>query len=383
MYIRDNIHGDIEFSPSEIKVIQSKYFQRLRNIKQLAFADFVFPSATHTRFIHSLGAVKCVTDMYNAVCKNNPSFYRDGDLPLLRMIALVHDMCHAPFSHASEELSTIEHEERLTQALELLKDDIVIPNAYGIRSWELVDQVYQGYGTTYLRDKHLMTLHNFMDGFIDADKLDYLERDALNCGVKYGTFDRLDLVSSLTVHNDNIAITSEGVSALESFILARYYMFKEVYFHPEERMMRNLYCEEMKGLLKKGVFPEEPKKFLALDDTKFIHRLKCVKSNPYVLVLDVNFDLELKNYIDRYLSDYLICDCPRKTLFRASDTDQNIDVVDTVTGNVSLCTDYSPILKGIEFTSIHKLRYYTERDIEKEMQREIGKVVKRFYENKR
>ena len=383
MVTRDNIHGEIEFSASESKVIESKYFQRLRNIKQLAFADFVFPSATHNRYIHSLGAVKCVTDMYNAVCKNNPSFYREGDLPLLRMMALIHDLCHPPFSHASEELSTIEHEARLTQALELLKDEIIIPNDYGIKSWELVDQVYQGYGKTYLSDKHLMTLHSFMDGIIDADKLDYLERDALNCGVKYGNFDRVDLVSSLTVHQDSIAIMSDGISALESFILARYYMFKEVYFHPDERMMRMLYCEEMKDILKEGVFPEDPKKFLALDDTKFIHKLKCVRSNPNVLVLDVNFDIELKNNIDRFLKDYLICDCPRKSLFRTNESDANITVVDKVTGETSLVTECSPVIRGIEFESIHKLRYYTDREIESNMKEEVGKVVRRYNGNKR
>lgn len=383
MFTRDNIHGEIEFSQSESMVIQSKYFQRLRNIKQLAFADFVFPSATHNRYVHSLGAVKCVTDMYKAVCKNNPSFYRDGDLELLRMMALVHDLCHTPFSHASEELSTIEHEERLTQALELLKDLIVIPNDYDIKSWELVDQVYQGYGSTYVRDKHLMTLHSFMDGIIDADKLDYLERDALNCGVKYGNFDRVDLVSSLTVHKDSIAITSDGISALESFILARYYMFKEVYFHPEERMMRMLYCTEMKNILKEGVFPENVKKFLALDDTKFIHKLKCVKNNPYVLVLDTNFDIELKDCIDRFLGDYLICDCPRKSLFRTNESDANITVVDKVTGETSLVTECSPVLRGIEYESIHKLRYYTNVDIEKNIKEEIGKVVRHYNENKR
>lgn len=383
LVIRDNIHGDIEFSPAEAKIINSKIFQRLRNIKQLAFADYVFPGATHTRFPHSLGVVQCVTDMYKAVCTNCPSFYREGDLELLRMMGLLHDLCHAPFSHASEELSTIEHEERLTEALELLSDLIVIPNNYNCKAWELVDQVYQGYGNIYLRDKHLMSLHDFMDNFIDADKLDYLERDALNCGVKYGNFDRQDLISSLTMVDDSLAITTEGVSALESFVLARYYMFKEVYFHPDERMMRMLYCNEMKGLLKDGIFPEDIKKFLALDDTRFVNRLKCTKNNPFVLVYDSNFDIGVKDTIDRLLSDYLICDCPRKSLFRTSEDDQNIQVVDKNTGGISLCTELSPVLRGVEFESIHKLRYYTEKSKEDMVKQEVRKVVSKLNENKK
>lgn len=383
MVIRDNIHGDIEFSSVEEKIISNKWFQRLRQIKQLAFADYVFPGAVHNRFSHSLGVVQCVTDMYKTVCKNNPAFYRDGDLELLRMMGLLHDLCHPPFSHASEELSTIEHEERLTEALELLSDLIVIPNNYNCKAWELVDQVYQGYGNIYLQDRHLMALHGFMDGFIDADKLDYLERDALHCGVRYGNFDRQDLVSSLTMIDDNIAITSDGVSALESFMLARYYMFNEVYFHPGERLMRMMYCQEMKKILKDGIFPEDIKKFLSLVDTKFINKLKCTKINPYVLVFDGNFDLDLKDNIDRLLSDYLICDCPRKSLFRTSEDDQNIQVLDTKTGNVSLCTEVSPVLRGVEFESIHKLRYYADNSIRDMIEPEVRKVVNKYYENKR
>ncbi len=383
MVIRDNIHGDIEFSSTEANIINSNIFQRLRNIKQLSFADFVFPGATHTRFPHSLGVVQCVTDMYNSVCTNCPSFYREGDLELLRLMALLHDLCHTPFSHASEELSTIDHEERLTEALELLSDLIVIPNNYNCKAWELVDQVYQGYGNIYLRDSHLMALHDFMDNFIDADKLDYLERDALHCGVRYGNFDRQGLVSSLTMIDDNLAITSKGVSALESFVLARYYMFKEVYFHPDERMMRMLYCQEMKHLLKDGIFPENIKKFLTLDDTKFVNKLKCIKHNPFTLVLDVNFDIELKDTIDRLLSDYLICDCPRKSLFRSSEDDQNIQVIDTNTGNIQFCTEVSPVLRGIEFESIHKLRYYTTKEKYDVVSEEVRKVVSRYNENKK
>ena len=383
LVIRDNIHGDIEFSTPEANIINSSIFQRLRNIKQLSFADFIFPGATHTRLAHSLGVVQCVTDMYKAVCTNSPSFYRDGDLELLRMMALIHDLCHAPFSHASEDLSTIEHEERLTEALELLANLIVIPNNYDCKAWELVDQVYQGYGNIYLRDPHLMALHDFMDNFVDADKLDYLERDALHCGVRYGNFDRQGLVSSLTMLDNKIAITTKGVSALESFVLARYYMFKEVYFHPDERMMRMLYCNEMKYLLKDGIFPENIKKFLALDDTKFINKLKCTKTKPFRMVLDVNFDIELKDLLDRLLSDYLICDCPRRSLFRTNEEDDTVLVLDETTGSIQPCTEVSPVLRGVEFESIHKLRYYTTVEKYDVVKEEVRKVVSRYNENKK
>lgn len=382
MVVRDNIHGDIEFTASEENVISSKWFQRLRQIKQLAFADYVFPGAVHNRFAHSLGCVKCITDMYEAVCVNMPSFYRESDLPLLRMMALFHDIGHAPFSHAAEELSTKEHEERLTEILELFKDYIVIPNDYNCKPYELIDQVYQGYGSIYMSDRHLMTLHSFMDGIIDADKLDYLARDALYCGVDYGKFDRQGLVSSLTTIDDELAITHTGVSALENFVLARYYMFKEVYFHPQERMMRMLYCEEMRHILKDGMFPDDTKKFLQLNDSKYIDKLKCVRNNPYILLYDSVFDAGLKEHIGRLLGDYLVCDAPRKSLFRSDEDDQNIKVINKIDNSIHLCTELSPVLHGIEFESIHKLRFYAHKDIGSAIIQEFRKVVKKYYEKR-
>lgn len=383
MVIRDAIHGDMEFSQAEMRIIESSPFRRMRYIKQLAFAEYVYPCASHNRYQHSLGVAQCITDMYTAICKNCPSFYREGDLELLRAMALIHDLGHPPFSHASEELSTIEHEERLTDILESIKKEIIIPNNYGIESWRLVNEVYQGIGMTYMSDRHLIALHSLMDGFIDADKLDYLERDALNCGVKYGNFDRQDLISNLTMVNDKIAILPEGINALESFILARYYMFSKVYMHPEERIMRLMYCKEMKDILKGGTYPESVKKFLALDDTNYIHKLKCIKDNNYVLIYDGNFDAEFKASVDRLLSDYLICDCPRKSLFRQSEDDQVIEVYNKDTDTSIPCTELSPLLKSLEFQSFHKLRYYVRKEIEQEVKQEFRKVVNCYNENKK
>ena len=205
--VRDQIHGDIEFTVAEMKLISSRSFERLRYIKQLAFADYEYPCAVHTRYQHSLGVCQCVTDMYNAVIKNCPEFYREGDLELLRMMALVHDLGHSPFSHGSEEFSDISHEERLTDILKYEKKNIILTHNYDIESWDLVNQVYMGEGLTYMQDRHLIALHSFMDGFVDADKIDYLERDAINCGVSYGRFDREALINNLTIVTKPAMIT--------------------------------------------------------------------------------------------------------------------------------------------------------------------------------
>ena len=381
MIKRDQIHGDVKFSDAEMKLINSRSFERLRYIKQLGFAEFEFPGATHTRYQHSLGVCKCVTDMYNAVIKNCPEFYREGDLELLRFMALVHDMGHSPFSHASEELSHISHEERLTDILEYEKKNIILAHNYDIESWDLINQVYNGEGLTYMSDTHLIALHSFMDGFIDADKMDYLERDAINCGVSYGRFDRDALVNNLTmIKGDNgiynIALKQNGVQALESFILARYYMFSQVYMHPEERILRFQYCDTMKDLLPNGVYPDDVRKFLALDDTKYARKLKFLQNNKYQLIYDGEFDNTIKSLVDKKLGKYLLCDTPRKNIFRKDTDDSTVMIVDDISGRVIPCSDASPILKNIEYTCIHKLRYYAETSQASELKTELIKLLK-------
>ena len=381
MIIRDQIHGDIEFSDAEMKLINSKSFERMRYIKQLAFADYEYPCAVHTRYQHSLGVCKCITDMYNAVVKNYPDFYREGDLELLRMMALVHDLGHSPFSHASEELSNITHEERLTDILQLEKSNIILAHDYDIESWDLVNQVYMGDGLVYFQDKHLIALHSFMDGFIDADKLDYLERDSANCGVGYGRFDRESLINNLTIVRgkngiETLGILNTGVQALESFILARYYMFSQVYFNPRERILRYQYCNEMKTLLPNGKYPDDIKKFLNLDDTKFSRKLKFLKHQKYELVYDSEFNIDLKYKIDRKLGNLVLCDMPRKTIFRRDKDDANILIYNPLSDTVIECGDASPILSSIQYLSLHKLRYYAEVNVANEVRQEINKIVK-------
>lgn len=381
MIKRDQIHGDIYFSDAELKLITCKSFERMRYIKQLGFAEHEFPGAVHTRYQHSLGTCQCVTDMYQAIVKNYPEFYREGDLELLRMMALVHDLGHAPFSHASEELSNISHEERLYSILEHEKKNIILAHDYDIESWELIYQVYLGEGLTYMSDKHLMALHSFMDGFIDADKLDYLERDAVNCGVAYGKFDRDALINNLTIYRDsngfeNIAILKNGIQALEGFILARYYMFSQVYLNPDERILRYQFCEEMKTLLPNGKYPDDVRKFLALDDTKFVRKFKFLQNNPFVLIYDAEFDVEVKKLVDKRLGRELFCDVPRKNIFRSDTTDSTIMVIDNILGRAIPCSQASPILRNIEYTSIHKLRYYAYESNAAQLQKELIRILK-------
>lgn len=379
--VRDPIYGIMTFSDEEEKFITSKSFDRLRRIKQLSFSEYVYPSATHNRFNHSLGVCHIITEMYNQISKSNPNFFEDGDLELLRMMALSHDIGHSPFSHSSEVLSHITHEERLEDILELEKENVVLENKYNIEGYDLINQVYNGDGLVYLSNKRLITLHDFMDGFIDADKIDYLVRDARNCGIMYGNFDRYSLIKNLTLFEDKdgiyrIAVEENGLQALESFILARYYMFSQVYFHPIRRLYDKLFIESMQNILPNGVYPSSIRKFLQWDDSRVVGKLRFLNDLPYSLVYDSDFNPRVKKIIDRRLGDYLICDTPRKSLFRKDTDDLMIYVKENVNGDFIPCTSISAILRGIQYECIHKLRYYAPKEIALDVKRELSSMLK-------
>ena len=383
MLIRDPIYGDISLTDKEEKIVNTSVFDRMRRIKQLSFSEYVYPSATHNRYTHSIGVCETITEMYDSIYSKHPEVFKSGDRELLRMMALTHDMGHSPFSHSSEVLSDISHEERLTDILHMERKNIDLGgNNYGIEDWDLVNQVYNGEGLVYISDKHLLTLHSFMDGFIDADKMDYLVRDARNCGIKYGHFDRYDLIKYLTLLIDSnnqvrLGVEREGLQALESFILARYYMFSQVYFHPTRRLYDKLFIDEMGKILPDGQYPEDIKKFLTWDDTKIIGKLKFLNKPDWTLVYDSDFNFNVKEVIDKKLGEFLLCDTPRKGLFRKDSKDENIYIEDKMSGMVLPATSISAILRSIEYTNIHKLRYYAPSAVADKLKSEIMQLLRK------
>ena len=110
--------------------------------------------------------------------------------------------------------------------------------------------------------------------------------------------------------------------------------------------------------------------------SKYIRRLKCINTMPYGLVYDGEFNLNIKNLLDRKLKGYLMCDTPRKTIFRRDTDDSTVMVVDDILGRVIPCSEASPILRNIEYTNIHKLRYYADIDKVNELRQEVRNVLK-------
>ena len=211
---RDPIHGFIEVSDLENKIINSAPFQRLRNIKQLAMTYMVFHGAEHTRFGHSLGVMHLVSRSFLSAVKNGNYPFdeakREWYYQILRLIALTHDLGHAPFSHASESVfpDGLEHE----TFTEKIVTETEVANYIREIGGEFVEKYGEDYSITpelicdiYMgRDpgehSEFTFLKSFMDSELDCDKMDYLLRDSTYCGVNYGRFDVDRLISSLTIY---------------------------------------------------------------------------------------------------------------------------------------------------------------------------------------
>lgn len=233
--IRDPIYGFIEPNETEFKIINSPIFQRLRRIKQLALTNLVYPTANHTRFDHSLGVLHVAKMMAKKLL---PGEDKEEMLRIVRFAALLHDIGHGPFSHVSEyllrrysQISGIKnveeiHEKITAKLIETNKDIGQILSANDIK---------QIIGLLSGKSVELSLMKEIISGPLDADKQDYLLRDSYFCGVKYGVYDIHRMINTLDKHEDNgdqrLCITHDGVNALEQFILAKYYMIKQVYYH--------------------------------------------------------------------------------------------------------------------------------------------------------
>lgn len=306
---RDPVHGFIEVSEDELRIVNSAPFQRLRNIHQLATTYLVYHGAEHTRFGHSLGVMHLTSRVFDSITKKIPNLFSDNPdentckiawyRQILRLIGLTHDLGHAPFSHASEELFEHgkEHEDFTkliiceTEVADYIraigeKNKQQYGDEYDITP-ELLWMIYDGKDIT--NEKFIVPdflfLKSLMDGELDCDKMDYLLRDSLYCGVSYGKYDLGRFVSTLTVYRqDNqlqLAIERGGVQALEEFILARYFMFIQVYFHKTRRYLDKLLVKSLKAILPNGKYPDDIHEYLKWDDVRVLN-LIASSDNPIV-----------------------------------------------------------------------------------------------------
>lgn len=275
MEINDPIHGFIGITETESKIINSLPYQRLRRIKQLSGGHYVYPTAEHTRFGHCIGV------MYLAGLSGRRLLSRmnlgDQKLQEVRIAGLLHDIGHGPFSHVFEEVLIekrgMNHED-VTEWIILKSELGDLLEADGISKKRIGDLVRGRQKTK--KDK---IIAGIVAGQIDSDKMDYLIRDSFYCGVNYGLVDIHRLIDSIEISKDyqmQFDIAARG--ALESFLVARYEMFLNVYYHKTVRSVEVMLVKLIEAadkVLELTSF-SSPEEFLELDDMSLISRVRNI-----------------------------------------------------------------------------------------------------------
>lgn len=208
-----------------IRLIDAPEFQRLRRIKQLGLGLYTYQGAEHSRFTHSLGALHLMTRILDRLSESYPIAAEDR--LAVRAAALLHDVGHAPFSHAMEKTLGIHHEDLTIAAI--TSEETVVNQTLSSHSAELPQRV----ASVVSGDFKPAALAQLVSSQLDVDRMDYLLRDSLMTGAKYGLYDLEWIINALQIDGpgDRVYVAARGVYAVEEYLQARYYMFRQVYFH--------------------------------------------------------------------------------------------------------------------------------------------------------
>lgn len=273
--ITDPVHKYIRFSQVEKQLIDSPAFQRLRRIRQLAGAHLVYPSAQHSRFEHSLGAMH-IAGLAGETLLGKGVIDDTEVVQDLRLAALLHDIGHGPFSHLFEEVleyhCNTSHEE-LGKKIIMQSEIADILGRYGYSAHQICRLSFGQSKVNFMNE--------IISGGLSADIMDYLPRDGLFTGAEYAKLDYHRLVSSLEVSRNRLAINRSALNSLESMLISRYEMFKAVYFHKTVRsaevmLLRSMIAaDEALGLTNTSLH-----EYLTLTDEATLERL-CVLSGRY------------------------------------------------------------------------------------------------------
>jgi len=311
MEIRCPVHGSIHIHPAEIPVIEHPFFQRLRGIKQLGFAEYVFPGATHTRFLHSIGVMSIADKAFKRLFAD--SLHKKDTQKLHRtfkLACLLHDIGHAPLSHSTEfampNLTELKmpknfifgdqnkqatHEDytiksivdsSFSEAFKIAEDE------FGVNREQVAELIV---GRTSQPDyftidnvNYFFLLHQLVSSELDCDRMDYLLRDSYFCGVSYGRFDLDWMLDNLEicVEDDKayLGISERAVSTFDDFLLSRFHMFLMVYFHYRAVCLEQLLLKYFKSCPDEYQIPGDIEQYQFHDDYFLMQILRNSKS-PY------------------------------------------------------------------------------------------------------
>jgi uncharacterized protein len=349
--IRDPVHGSIQIHDSEIQILEHPFYQRLRNIKQLGFSEYVFPGATHTRYLHSIGVMHVSTLVFNSLFKNQQSKEIQRLKETLRLGCLLHDIGHAPLSHSTESVMPMVSALKLPTQFNPPMDRQATHEDYTIKS--IVDssftQSFKGVTAEFGIDpiavaelvigetkspayftvdgiNYFPLLHQLVSSEMDCDRMDYLLRDSYFCGVSYGKFDLDWIIDNLKICVEKkeayLGISERAISTFDDFLLSRFHMFMMVYFHYravclEQMLLRYFESEKAEYAIPADIESyldhDDPYLYKVLKNSKNIWAKRVVMNNIPKKILEtfgtVHLDqmFELEKYLKSQNIDYIKC----------------------------------------------------------------------------
>ena len=267
--VRDPLWRDIGLSAGFRELFMSEPMQKLNRIRQLGPAYLVYPGAVHTRLAHSLGVFHVTRLMLISLLTRAQRFsLSDEGLRAVLVAAMLHDMGHFPYAHALKDSVSATHEHLGAQLI--ASDDrlrYIIEHQIGT-STKTVCQIID----TSLPCDNAETafLRTMLSGTLDPDKLDYLSRDALFCGIPYGMQDASYIIRHLMVTEDEqrIAIPAQAIGSVEHLLFAKYTMYRNVYWHHGTRSATAMIKKAVRLALADGLFSEHD--LYDQDDESFV-----------------------------------------------------------------------------------------------------------------
>jgi HD superfamily phosphohydrolase len=326
---RDPIYGYIYIEYELIeKLIDTSIFQRLRRIKQLSAANIVFHGAEHSRFTHSLGVYELARRFLKIT--NIKKHFSETEKLILLISSLLHDIGHGAYSHSFETLFNVNHE---------MKSAHIIKNKKEIG--DLLDQISPDFkndvASVIEKTKKFPLIEQILTSKIDIDRLDYLERDSYFTGATYGHIDLERLMRSMIIESNPsknnekcIAFRKSGVFAIENYLINRYHMFWQVYYHPKVRaysVILEKICKRLIDLMQNNYTIDQYLQpfynfvnkqnnidyYLAIDDYYM---------NGLILYLQKSKDVILKNLCNDFLN--------RRIWHILDDNDQNQEQITNI-----------------------------------------------------
>lgn len=395
---RDPLYGYIHVEYDFItKLIDTSIFQRLRRIKQLSGVNMVFHGAEHSRFTHSLGVYELAYRFLSLPEINNNLNNREKLLFLTS--ALLHDIGHGPYSHAFEYTFLVSHE-KMTAKLILNHPEIT----------NILDEIDKDFkvdiSNIILKKSKFKLIEQLISSQLDIDRLDYLERDAHFTGAAYGHIDLDRLMRVLLIKNKKVVFKASGIHAIENYLVARYHMYWQVYYHPKARayevilekiylrvkeLLKNnfKFTQDVRALKKMLEDPEDIYSFLDIDDFYMNGLIAQFKnSEDYILKtlsndflnrkiwkfidLSKNNENKIKDILNKdeiYLKYYTSKSDVRQGAYLSNDLDMGGEInIYTEDDEIISLSEYSSIIHSLITTSMKddpKLFYRGDKDASK------------------